>query len=102
MVDRMTSAKTSYDRRADTFYFTVAVDKPQRYTEDDDGLIWRFSPDGALVGVTVQAYRRLWTGRQSALATKIAKSFRLEPSDVARRLPPIASVRSGDAPSAYA
>lgn len=102
MVKRLTSAKTSYDRRADTFYFTISADKPKRYSEDDDGLIWRSNPDGALIGVTVQAYQRLWTGRQSALAAKIAAAFRLEATDVARQLPSTASSRSIDAPSAYA
>lgn len=102
MSDRMMCAKTSYDRRADTFYFSVRPEKQIRYSEDDDGLIWRFDPRGDLVGVTVQAYERLWCARRSLLIEKIAESFHLEASAVARRLPAASSSPKGNGPSAYA
>jgi hypothetical protein len=88
MADAVKAAKASYDTIADTFYFTVSREKPGRYREDDDGLVWRFNETGHPIGVTVQAYRRLWTGRRSLLAARIAEQFAFDADAVARRLPP--------------
>lgn len=87
MSDPLRAAKTSYDTRADTFYFTFTREKPQRYVEDDEGLVWRFNPQGEPVGVTVQAYHRLWADRRLILAAKIARPFHLEAEAVVSRLP---------------
>lgn len=87
MADPVPTIKTSYDRQADTFYFTAASERPKRYVEDDEGLVWRYSPHGNAVGVTVQAYTRLWGARRLALAEKIAQPFKLAPAAVLKRLP---------------
>ncbi|MBJ7410828.1 MAG: DUF2283 domain-containing protein [Phenylobacterium sp.] len=87
MADHLKSARTSYDRPADTFYFDFSKKKPWRYEEDSEGLVWRFDTHGKPVGVTVQAYARLWAARRQALAARIAAPLHLDPGAVARRLP---------------
>lgn len=79
--------KTSYDRAADTFYVTFSKDTPKRYQEDNEGLVWRFNPAGEPIGVTVQAYGRLWAGRRADLALKIAGPFRVRTEAIFKRLP---------------
>lgn len=87
MGDRLKVARTSYDRLADTFYITLSKEKVRRSVEDDDGLVWRYDERGAAVGVTVQAYHRLWAGRLNVLAQRIAQPLSVEVSAIARRLP---------------
>jgi hypothetical protein len=87
MPDAVKAARASYDTIADTFYFTVSREKPGRYLEDEDGLVWRYNEAGSPIGVTVQAYRRLWMGRQGLLAARIAKPFAFDAAAVARRFP---------------
>jgi hypothetical protein len=67
-----------YDADADVLYVTVG--KPTRDAlsfEDESGLIWRQSPDGEWLGVTVPDFDYCWAGRESELMKLIASRLRV-------------------------
>jgi hypothetical protein len=64
----------TYDRRADTLYITQPI-AASRGELDEVGIVWRYGPDGALVGATVMDFRELWTAHQEDLARRLALAF---------------------------
>lgn len=57
-----------YDEECDVLYVTVG--QPTRDAlsfEDEHGLIWRQSPEGECLGVTIPDYQHFWSGRWGEL-----------------------------------
>lgn len=58
----------NYDAECDVMY--VSLGKPDRNAlsfEDEHGLIWRQSPQGQWVGVTIPDYEYFWASRKPEL-----------------------------------
>ena len=69
----MAKTYVDYDEDSDVLYVTVG--KPTRDAlsfEDESGLIWRQSPDGQWIGVTVPDFDHCWAGREGDLNQLIA------------------------------
>ena len=62
-----------YDDVCDVMYVTVG--EPTRRAlsfEDEHGLIWRQSPEGLCLGVTIPDYHRFWGARRADLQTLLS------------------------------
>lgn len=57
-----------YDDECDVLYVTVGEPtRDAKSTEDEHGLIWRYSPSGECLGVTVPDFKFHWGGREAEL-----------------------------------
>lgn len=73
-----------YDAEADVLYVTVG--KPTRDAlsfEDETGLIWRQSPTGECLGVTVPDFDYCWGGREQELLSLIASRLQVPAKSLA-------------------
>jgi Protein of unknown function (DUF2283) len=73
---------TSFDEGSDVLYIARGNALAQRGVEDDNGIVWRYGADGALVGVTVLDFRAGWGHRQGELAEMVATRFQMSPVTV--------------------
>lgn len=65
----MAKLQANYDPLADVLYLSVGEpDRRARSIEDETGLIWRKSPDGAWLGVTIPDFKYCWSDREAELA----------------------------------
>jgi len=65
----------TYDRRADTLYISTQRAAAARGVEDSHGIVWRYGPDGVLIGATIMDFGDLWSDKPEELATELAKRF---------------------------
>jgi len=65
----------TYDARTDVLYISTKREAAARATEDEYGIVWRYGPDGTLIGATVVDFVELWSDKGEALAAKIADHF---------------------------
>lgn len=63
----------SYDQIADVMYVTVGNDTPNRYEEDDQGLVWRLNRHGKVFGVTIFDFDEVWRRPNASLTKEIAR-----------------------------
>jgi hypothetical protein len=62
-----------YDKDADVLYIRAPAQFAERAVEDDSGLVWRYSIDGAPLGCVVQDFTGYWyPKRQRRLASEIS------------------------------
>jgi hypothetical protein len=64
----MADTLRDYDEECDVMYITIG--EPTRDAlsfEDENGLIWRQSPSGEWIGVTIPDYRYFWGDRETEL-----------------------------------
>jgi hypothetical protein len=72
-----------YDRHEDVLYVALGRPRPDYCEEADQGILWRFGQeDDKPSGVTVIAFRKLWSGREAILARKIATFLRADARQV--------------------
>lgn len=80
--------RSRYDRFADVLYITTPDNAPAKASEDDEGLLWRYSvSDGHLVGATVMDYAGFWKQHRSSLASRVSKMFKVSLTDAKKALP---------------
>ena len=62
-----------YDPMADVLYLSVGEPTRRALSEEDEmGLIWRRSPEGECLGVTIPDFKFCWSGRHMELAQILA------------------------------
>jgi hypothetical protein len=62
-----------YDKDADVLYIRAPAQFAERAVEDDSGLVWRYSIDGAPLGCVVQDFTGYcYPKRQRRLASEIS------------------------------
>lgn len=70
----MAELQREYDEDCDVLYLSVGPPIPRVLSfEDDHGLIWRQSPEGEWVGVTVPDFKYFWGARQDELQRLISE-----------------------------
>jgi len=70
--------QTAYDSFADVLYVTVGEpDRTARSSEDEKGLIWRYSPQGECRGVTVRDFKHFWSDRVTELSQLISAKLQI-------------------------
>jgi uncharacterized protein YuzE len=70
----MADVHRDYDEECDVLYVTVGEPtRNARSSEDEHGLIWRTSPDGKCLGVTIPDFRYFWSGREEELNRLLAE-----------------------------
>ena len=65
-----------YDDECDVMY--ISLGEPTRDAlsfEDEHGLIWRQSPAGQWIGVTIPDFRYFWEGREADLQRLLSARF---------------------------
>lgn len=72
MRDEVSSLSSRYDAEADVLYITHGPSIPDRYLEEDDGLVWRIDRDGATYGVTILDFRFSWKDQCAALVPRLS------------------------------
>lgn len=61
--------QSNYDPLADVLYVSVGEpDRRARSSEDESGLIWRYSSEGECRGVTVRDFKFYWAERLTELS----------------------------------
>ena len=65
----------AYDQHADILYLNVGHGIAARGSEDENGIVWRYSQDGAVIGMTLMDFRDFWLARKSALVDEISRGF---------------------------
>ena len=68
----ITSFNVAYDRKADTLYISDISRQSSRGAQDSFGIIWRYSPDGHVMGATIMDFVELWQENTEELAVKLA------------------------------
>lgn len=70
--------QSNYDRLADVLYVSVGEpDRRARSKEDESGLIWRYSPEGECLGVTVRDFKFYWAERLAELSQILASNLHI-------------------------
>lgn len=70
--------QSNYDPLADVLYVSVGEpDRRARSTEDESGLIWRYSTDGRCLGVTVRDFKFYWSERLSELSQILSSNLHI-------------------------
>ena len=63
----------TYDDECDVMYISRGEPSANALSfEDEHGLIWRQSPDGHWVGVTIPDFKYFWAGREPELDRLVA------------------------------
>lgn len=78
MADRLIGLRANYDDIADVLYLSMGQSTPDRYEEDEAGLIWRLSKDGVRYGVTIVDYLEYWAGRRDQLIAELTTVFHID------------------------
>lgn len=80
---RKLSFRVRYDSRADVLYLSTEQATGSKAFFDTDGIVWRYDPDGTLVGATIMDLHDRWDSERAALVTRIARRFDMPPSQAA-------------------
>jgi uncharacterized protein YuzE len=78
----------AYDRGSDVLYISSRREPAARGEEAANGIVWRFSGDGELIGATILDFLDYWIDRQSVLASELSQHFHipeLQAMDVVER-----------------
>jgi hypothetical protein len=67
----------TYDALTDVLYITKQSAQASRGVEDSQGIVWRYGPDGDIIGATVVDFVDLWAKRNSALAEQLSAHFKI-------------------------
>lgn len=78
--------RANYDDIADVLYLTIGTRRPDRYEEDDQGLVWRFDLRGVPYGVTIFDYAECWARRRRTLTKCIVARLQVDPEEANRVL----------------
>jgi hypothetical protein len=73
MAKRGKPIRISYDSVADVLYLSLGTpDRPVRYHDGPDGVVWRLAPDGEARGATVQDFNTLLGSRVGDLISLLS------------------------------
>ena len=86
MSDAVSSLSSRYDAEADVLYITHGPSSPDRYLEEDDGLVWRIDRDGATYGVTILDFRFNWKDQCTALVPRLSAGLGIAEDRIAEAL----------------
>lgn len=78
--------RTSYDEVADVLYISLMPKARARSDEDSWGVVWRTTPEGQVVGATVQKVHR-WAGDSSVLVRHLAQRLPLSAEFLSSTMP---------------
>jgi hypothetical protein len=56
-------------------YISVRREAAARAIEDQRGIVWRYGPDGDLIGATIMDFGDLWSDKPEELAEELARRF---------------------------
>jgi hypothetical protein len=65
----------AYDQSGDVLYITTPLVPATKGIEDRHGIVWRYGPDGALLGATIMDFVEMWSDKPEALAHELASHF---------------------------
>lgn len=71
------SFQVDYDASADVLYITRVRSDVARGRQDEMGIIWRYDPNGTLVGATVMDFFEVWSRDQEGLAEQLSSAFHI-------------------------
>lgn len=86
MGDAVTSLSSRYDAEADVLYITHGHSSPDRYLEEDDGLVWRIDQGGTTYGVTIMDFRFTWQGQSTSLVSRLSAGLGVAEDRIAEAL----------------
>jgi uncharacterized protein YuzE len=86
MSGAVSSLSSRYDAEADVLYISHGLSSPDRYLEEDDGLVWRIDRDGATYGVTILDFRFTWRDRCFALVQRLSAGLGIAEDRIAEAL----------------
>ena len=69
--------KVSYDRRTDVLYISTRAEDGTEARMDKQGIVWRYTNGGELVGATIMDFYDRWYLHQPELADEISRRFHL-------------------------
>jgi hypothetical protein len=76
-----------YDRHEDVLYVASGRPTPDYCEEGREGILWRFGLENDQPsGVTVIAFKEIWSGREERLAGKIATFLRADVQEVGKAI----------------
>lgn len=67
----------SYDRDSDVLYVNLLREAAVKGIADDRGIVWRYSEDGSIIGMTLLDFRDFWKSHKPLLADKMSREFRI-------------------------
>jgi uncharacterized protein YuzE len=75
MMPNIHSFNVTYDPRGDVLYISARKIAASRGVEDKFGIVWRYGPDGELIGATIVDFFDLWSDKGEVLAGELARHF---------------------------
>ncbi|WP_149343253.1 DUF2283 domain-containing protein [Neorhizobium sp. P12A] len=73
--------QTSYDKRGDVLYISRVRIPASRGIEDENGILWRYGSDGAVIGATVMDYCDHWGSHRRVLEAALSNGFHIPESE---------------------